>query len=66
MVLYGKDLLRSADEVVELVAYRSISDWHQLLTSTGKTKQVADKRQALIADKQTRLLMIQTDFGERV
>ena len=66
MVLYGKDLLWSADEVVELVAYRSISDWHQLLTSTGKTKQVADKRQALIADKQTRLLMIQTDFGERV
>ncbi len=66
MVLYGKDLLVAADEVVELTAYRSISAWHQLLTPTGDTEQVSAKRQSLIADRQTRLLMVQTDFGEKV
>ena len=66
MVLYGKDLLVAADEVVELTAYRSISAWHQLSTPTGDTEQVSDKRQSLIADRQTRLLMVQTDFGEKV
>ena len=66
MVIYGKDLLATADEVVELTAYRSISAWHQLLTPTGDTEKVAAKRQSLIADMQTRLLMVQTDFGERI
>ena len=55
-----------ADEVVELTAYRSISEWHQLLTPTGDTEQVSARRQSLIADRQTRLLMVQTDFGEKV
>jgi len=66
MVLYGKDLLATADEVVELTAYRSISAWHQLTALTGNAEQVSDKRQSLIAKKETRLLMVQTDFGERV
>ena len=66
MVLYGKDLLAAANEVVELTAYRSISAWHYLLTPTGDTKQVSAKRQSLITDMQTRLLMVQTDFGERI
>ncbi len=66
MVLYGKDLLAASDEVVELTAYRSISAWHQLLTPTGDMEQVSAKRQSLIAGRQTRLLMVQTDFGEKV
>ncbi len=66
MVLYGKDLLAAPNEVVELTAYRSISAWHELLTPTGDTEHASVKRQSLIVDRQTRLLMVQTDFGEKV
>ncbi len=66
MVLYGNDPLTTPDEVVVMTAYRSISAWHQLSTPTGEAAQAFARRQSLIEGEQTRLLMLQTDFGDSV
>jgi len=66
MVLYGNDPLTTPDEVVVLTAYRSISAWHQILIPTGDAAHSFAKRQSLIEGEQTRLLMVQTDFGDSV
>ncbi len=66
MMLYGNDPLTTPDEVVVLTAYRSISAWHELSTPTGDAAHSFAKRQALIEGELTRLLMVQTDFGDSV
>lgn len=66
MVLYGNDPLTTPHEVVVLTAYRSISAWHQLSIPTGDAAHALAKRQSLIEDERTRLLMVQTDFGDSV
>jgi hypothetical protein len=63
MVIYGNDPLTTPDEVVVLTAYRSIGTWHQLSTPAGDAAHAFGKRQSLIESEQTRLLMVQTDFG---
>jgi len=64
MILCGSDPLTGSNEVIVMTAHRSISDWHRLAVTERAPDHEALR--SLVADERTRLLMVQTDFGERV
>ncbi|MCZ6895362.1 MAG: hypothetical protein O7H40_15125, partial [Gammaproteobacteria bacterium] len=66
MLLYGSDPLADVDEVIVMSAYRSISHWHQLAAMRRKDGSPLGAHRALVTGEITRLLMVQTDFGEPV
>ena len=69
LLIVGHDPLGTAGNVVAYVAYRTISDWERslraLATDAPDTVQKAATDRAA-AQQTTRLLMVQTDFGEAV
>ena len=66
MLLYGYDPLADEDEVIVMAAYRSITHWHQVAARQRRRDSPLAAHAALVTGAVTRLLMVQTDFGEPV
>lgn len=72
LVAFGQDPLHTADEVVTLFAFRSLSDWHRYSRPSAELDPPPDvvsawnQRASLILSNQGRLLTVLTDFGAPV
>jgi hypothetical protein len=70
LMIFGYDPLASTHEVMTLLAFRDISDWHRLLRPQGVASQQVTaawrERQQVIRHQQTKLLMVGTRFGQPV
>ena len=69
MLIAGSDSLAGRHQAISMLAFRSISDWHRIHTSApaGAPADVAtaiERRDALVEAEETRVLMVQTEFGE--
>ncbi|MDH3603186.1 MAG: hypothetical protein OEU26_26530 [Candidatus Tectomicrobia bacterium] len=70
LMIFGHDPLASSNEVITLLAFRNISDWHRLVRPQGvASEQVTvawyDREQVIMRQK-TKLLMVGTRFGRPV
>ena len=71
LIAYGHDPLGPSDEMITLVAFRSLPDWHRLShpvaeLASSEVRQAWDARAALIQRHRGRLLIVDTDFGTPV
>ena len=66
-VVYGASALGSPNNVVLMVAYPDITAWHEKARPTsGPVVSAWENADALVVSEATRLLMVQTTFGETV
>ena len=66
-MIYGTNALGSPDNVVLMVAFPDITAWHEKARPTsGPVVSAWERRDALVVSEATRLLMVQTTFGEMV
>jgi hypothetical protein len=70
LMIFGHDPLESSHEVITLMAFRDMSDWHRLVRPQGvASEQVTlawhDREQVILRQK-TKLLMVGTRFGRPV
>lgn len=64
-MIYGTNALGGPNNVVLLVAYPDITAWHEKARPTSDPEASAwAQRDALVVSEATRLLMVQTTFGE--
>ncbi len=70
LMIFGYDPLASNHEVITLLAFRDISDWHRLVRPQGvASEQVTIAwcgREQVISSQKTKLLMVGTQFGRPV
>jgi hypothetical protein len=62
----GRDPLAAPGSLITLTAYRDISHWHALSVPAATVSADIGARNALLRDATTRLLMVATDYGERL
>ena len=66
-LIFGSNPLGTGNNVVVIAAYRDISAWHEKARPRSGTAVSAwDKRAGTVETESTRLLMVQTPFGEPV
>ena len=66
-VIYGSNALGGPNNVVVMVAYPDITAWHEKARPRSDPAASAwEQRDALVVSEVTRLLMVQTTFGETV
>ena len=71
LLVVGQDPLGAPGNVVAYVAYSSISEWERSLRTLASAapdavQKAASERDWTAAEQSTRLLMVQTDYGEPV
>ena len=70
LMIFGADPLASSNEVITLLAFRDISDWHRLLRPQGVASEQMifawRDREQVIVNQKTKLLMVGTQFGRPV
>lgn len=65
-MIYGTNALGDPDNVVLMVAYPDITAWHEKARPASDPVVSAwEQRDAVVVSETTRLLMVQTTFGER-
>ena len=66
-MIYGSNALGGPNNVVVMVAYPDITAWHEKARPRSDPAASAwEQRDALVVSEVTRLLMVQTTFGETV
>ena len=64
-MIYGTNALGGPDNVVVMVAYPDITAWHEKARpASGPVVSAWEQRDDLVVSETTRLLMVQTTFGE--
>ena len=62
----GRNPLAAPGSLVTLTAYRDISHWHALVDPPESLDDAVVARDSLLLDVYTRLLMVATDYGEKL
>jgi hypothetical protein len=65
-LISGRDPLAGPGALTTLTAFRDISHWHALSTPAPAVASAFAARDALLRDASTRLLMLATDYGEKL
>lgn len=70
LMIFGEDPLASNNEVITLLAFRDISDWHRLVRPQAVASEAVisawREREQVIIRQKTKLLMLGTRFGQPV